>query len=110
MTREEAIKFYADEVLFLEIAPRVNIGASDEQKEEWKRQAAIHRMAIAALRGQDATDTNVGHKTNADHIRSMTDEQLGEFLGDWASESKAWKCDGLGECLAWLKQPHKEET
>ena len=57
MTKEEAIKRL--EILYLCSAERA-------EKE------AIG-MAIAALREQDATDTNVGHKTNADHIRSMTD-------------------------------------
>lgn len=47
--------------------------------------------------------------TNADRIRDMTDEELGEFLGNWASDSKFWKCDGLGECLAWLKDPMEGE-
>lgn len=50
------------------------------------------------------------HETpsNADHIRSMTDEELGMFLGEWAERPLAWKCDGTGECLAWLQQPYKD--
>ena len=50
MTREEAIKFYADEILLLELAPTINGGYVNE---DWKRQAEIHRMAIAALREQE---------------------------------------------------------
>ena len=79
-------------------------------------------MAIAALREQDATDTNVGCKTNADHIRSMTDEELAKWVTD------AWDCHECSEherigdhpllksepcdqecerhCLDWLKQPY----
>lgn len=37
-------------------------------------------MAISALRQQDVADKNVGKMTNADRIRSMTDEELAEFL------------------------------
>lgn len=50
MTREEAIKFYADEILLLELAPTMNGGNGSSMEAEWKRQAEIHRMAIAALR------------------------------------------------------------
>ena len=55
-------------------------------------------------------------KTNADHIRSMTDEELSEFLYDvW---NTGWY-DGFShdkECvetpygIEWLKQPYKEEA
>jgi hypothetical protein len=37
-------------------------------------------------------------KTNADHIRSMTDEELAEFL-----------CSVYDEIEDWLKQPYKED-
>lgn len=43
--------------------------------------------------------------TNADRIRAMSDEELGIFLGEWAEKPLAWKQDGTGECLAWLRQP-----
>lgn len=52
MTREEAIKFYADEILLLELAPTINGDNGSCMKEEWKRQAEIHRLAISALREQ----------------------------------------------------------
>lgn len=42
--------------------------------------------------------------TNADHIREMTDEELGLFLGEWAERHLAWMCDGTGEALAWLEE------
>ena len=54
--------------------------------------------------------------TNADYIRSMTDEELSEFLYDvW---NTGWY-DGFShdkECvetpygIEWLKQPYKEEA
>lgn len=58
--------------------------------------------------------------TNADHIRSMTDEQLAEFLVRLAFCSDM-ECDGCPfedngtECWTaegienWLKQPYKEK-
>ena len=50
---------------------------------------------------KDVTDTNVG-KTNADHIRSMTDEELADFLVDLADDGDLLIRD-------WLKQPYREE-
>ena len=47
--------------------------------------------------------------TNADRIRAMSDEELGVFLAEWAEKPRAWKRDGEGECLAWLKEPYKED-
>ena len=46
--------------------------------------------------------------TNADRIRAMSDEELAEFLGDWAQRHRAWMCDSQGECLAWLQEPAKD--
>lgn len=65
-------------------------------------------MAIAALREQDAADTNVGHKSNADHIRSMTDGELAEFLRNsfWGRKQNA----RLFSLKEWLKQPYEEEN
>ena len=43
-------------------------------------------------------------KTNADIIRSMSDEELSYFLAyTWATSARAWKKD-TGETLRWLKQ------
>ena len=47
-------------------------------------------------------------KTNADRIRAMSDEELAEFLGDWAQLHRAWMCDSQGECLAWLQETAKD--
>ena len=72
---------------------------------------------------KDVTDTNVG-KTNADHIRSMTDEELAmEFarasmsgaiksLGDDGINGtikRAIENDLARKWLYWLKQPYREE-
>lgn len=70
-------------------------------------------MAIAALREWDAKDTNV--ITNADHIRSMTDEELAEFLmGNICGKVSPKDFDCYGACVdcatIWLKQPYKEDT
>ena len=54
-------------------------------------------------------------KTNADHIRSMTDEELAEML---CVSCDFCACNPLDNCpstcqvgvLNWLKQPFKEET
>lgn len=43
-------------------------------------------------------------KTNADHIRAMTDEELAEFLeGDFGNMM-------TNTALRWLKQPYKEDA
>lgn len=62
-------------------------------------------------------------KTNADHIRSMTDEQLALLFGAMCKTSECYAVDGsvcpfadncpidaLGDnlWLNWLKQPYKE--
>lgn len=46
-------------------------------------------------------------KTNADHIREMSDEELGLFLGEWAEKHLCWMCDGTGEVLAWLQSQRR---
>ena len=54
--------------------------------------------------------------TNADHIRSMTDEELAKLLLDGVAEKVCPNgCDGCdGDCeghmLDWLKQPYEEVT
>jgi 1,2-phenylacetyl-CoA epoxidase PaaB subunit len=77
-------------------------------------------MAIAALREQSVPDTDVV-KTNADHIRSMTDEELARFhllecprMAEVYGECKYGWHDREQTCeecmLEWLKQPYKEEN
>lgn len=56
-------------------------------------------------------------KTNADHIRSMTDEELAEWYGEGMCGGQtvdACRKKFHGNCSAcaldWLKQPYKEEA
>ena len=68
--------------------------------------AEAHRVAISALRQQDVTDKDVGKMTNAQKIRSMSDEELAEFLYQVGYDHR-W---GLKEyALDWLQQPAGEE-
>ena len=46
--------------------------------------------------------------TNADKIRSMTDEELADFLNQWGTSTRAWQKDP-GETLYWLRQPVEED-
>lgn len=65
--------------------------------------------------------------TNADHIRSMADEELAQFLTEdlWECHKcpeherlsdnplmRGEKCDGCcsSHCSDWLKQPYEEES
>ena len=56
-------------------------------------------------------------KTNADHIRSMTDEELAKILLDGCRGSKCedqpeneWGSVNCFQCrMDWLKQPYKKE-
>ena len=53
--------------------------------------------------------------SNADHIRSMTDEELAEFLmSDICGTVSPKDFDCYGACIdcatIWLKQPYKEEV
>lgn len=54
-------------------------------------------------------DKIITRQTNADRIRAMSDEELGVFLAEWAEKPWAWKRDGEGECLAWLRDPVKKD-
>ena len=60
-------------------------------------------MAISAIRQQDVTDKYVGKMTNAQKIRSMSDEELAEFLIDLAD-------DGNLRIRDWLQQPAEEDN
>ena len=129
MTREEAIRRIEEHMIHHHIGeyPHIFIGEALE-------------MAIAALREKetvtkcnDLYDEDGGEilnrtesdtvkpveidqfKTNADHIRSMTDEELAELLLDGVYEKVCPNgCDGCdGDCeghmLNWLKQPYEEK-
>ena len=54
-------------------------------------------------------------KTNADHIRSMSDEEMAETFikGDCVGCPILYECDPYGDCkpqiLKWLQQPFEGE-
>ena len=73
-------------------------------------------MAISALRQQGVTNKDVGKMTNAQKIRSMSDEELAEFLWDFNLADVS--TDKLGEfgphmfryrLKEWLQQPAEED-
>ena len=57
------------------------------------------------------------YKTNADHIRGMSDEELADFLA-YFNERICEHCACEGRCTSkcirgvreWLKQPYKEDA
>lgn len=59
---------------------------------------------------EEARDCNYFREmTNADRIRSMTDEELADFLAyTWATSARAWQKDP-GETLHWLQMPAEED-
>ena len=70
-------------------------------------------MAVKAL--EDVTDKNVGKMTNADRIRSMTDEELAEFLWNFnLADVSTGKMGEFGPHMfryrlkEWLQQPAEE--
>ena len=78
------------------------------------------QMQKLAARYEKATGKKFNAKTNAQKIRSMTDEELAEFLchfrSDEAAEHACSGCKGESYCRAghggmidWLRQPAKEE-
>lgn len=53
-------------------------------------------------------DTNVGHKTNADHIRSMSDEELKVYLCYISDCAMClWQSSSGCKLEYWLKQPYE---
>ena len=71
---------------------------------------------VCALFGDCCTAFEVQKKsrvaTNADHIRSMSDEELARFLAEVENRRSAagggaiWK--GAAHALEWLRQPYEE--
>ena len=64
-------------------------------------------VAISALRQQDVADKDVGKNeplTNAQKIRSMTDEELAKLLC-----CTGWRMIEQKECLEWLQQLAEED-
>ena len=71
-------------------------------------------MAVKAL--EDVTDKNVGKMTNADRIRSMSDEELAEFLWDFnLADVSTGKMGEFGPHMfryrlqEWLQHPAEED-
>lgn len=48
-------------------------------------------------------------KTNADRIRSMTDEELAKYLLSFKN-TFGEEYEGEMSCLDWLRKPHQEES
>ena len=58
---------------------------------------------------EEARDCNYFREmTNADRIRSISDEELADFLNQWGTSTRAWQKDP-GETLYWLQQTSGEE-
>ena len=89
MTREDAIKVLRTE--------SVEIGGNAVSVARW---LAALDVAVKAL--EEVPDKDVGKMTNSDHIRSMSDEELAEFLIDLAD-------DGNLRIREWLQQPAEED-
>ena len=67
---------------------------------------ASNDAAISAIREQDVADKDVGKMTNAQKIRSMSDEELAWLLHQVGYEHR-W---GLEEyVLEWLQMPAEED-
>ena len=117
MTREEAIKILEYPVLKWSME-------WDEREDGLSYYEALD-MAISALRQQDATGKDVGKNeplTNAQKIRSMTDEELVKLHYSGSAHciaSDPTVCDrhdfigNLTPCeqcyLKWLQQPAEED-
>ena len=91
MTNEDAIKVLRTE--------SVEIGGNAVSVARWMTALDV---AIKAL--EDVTGKNVGKMTNADRIRSMTDEELAELLC-----CTGWRMIERKECLEWLQQTAEED-
>ena len=58
---------------------------------------------------EEARDCNYFREmNNADRIRSVSDEELADFLNQWGTSTRAWQKDP-GETLYWLQQPAEED-
>ena len=66
--------------------------------------SALKRCVRDATKTSGETVTNRNGLTNADHIRSLTDEELAAFI----DEVNYGGCSGYDHALDWLKQPYKE--
>ena len=83
---------------------------------EGDKDVFVFKPIPKAKRGRpkkDVTDINVGDKTNADHIRSMSDEELASVIM-CPYDVEPDLCYSRKSCYAcsldWLKQPYKEDA
>ena len=66
--------------------------------------------ACAALRSTYGIDTDPEIITNADRIRSMSDEELAREFGRQCPKGNTQPCDSCSHCwLYWLQQPARED-
>ena len=108
MNREDAIKILEYPVLKWSME-------WDEREDGLSYYEALD-MAISALRQQGVTNKDVGKMTNAQKIRSMSDEELAEFLWDFnLADVSTVKMGEFGPHMfryrlkEWLQQPAEED-
>ena len=93
MTREEAIKVLRTE--------SVEIGGNAVSVARW-----LTALDVAVKALEDVPDKDVGTMTNAQKIRSMSDEELAVFLHQVGYDHR-W---GMKEyAIEWLQQPAEED-
>lgn len=69
--------------------------------------------ACAALRSTYGIDTDPEIITNADHIRSMSDEELLDFMKKSVANAymcKIMRTEPMFLTLEWLQQPEEEDA
>ena len=99
----------------------------------WAYGTSIPHESFHIFEGEDlycvgiVCDINKPKQTNADHIRSMTDEELADYMSEHSIEDFCYiVCGGNCKAMAtfnktshqvcreivadWLKQPYKEDT
>ena len=75
---------------------------------------AYHALCLDVIREKEEGTKNA-HCTNADRIRSMSDEEMATILGDKCICPPTGECTRqYGDCIAcwleWFQQPAKEDT
>ena len=107
MTREEAIKVLRTE--------SVEIGGNAVSVARWLTALDVAVKALEDVPGKDAGKNEP--MTNAQKIRSMSDEELAEFLWNFnLAEVSTVKMGEFGPHMfrhrlkEWLQQPAEEET
>ena len=101
MTNEEAIECLSE---------RVSIGGTGEQNcmvvfgVNTDTLDEAFDMAISAIRQQETVTNRNEPLTNAQKIRSMSDEELANLLC-----CTGWRMIEQKECLEWLQQPAEED-